>query len=309
MVKLVLNEKFSIETLNQYEEKFIDYLDVSELTLTMYRLGILNFNNYLKGRNITMPTRNDVISYRNYLKENYKSNTVNSYMTSIRALFKYLKANNMYEDITENVKGSKNNNIPVKQVLSLEQIKNIYNNLEDLEEKAMWSLLFTTGIRGCELINADIEDIKYYNNEIVLFILGKKRDDKCEYVKISNEVLEDIKKYIGDRKNGAIFVSTSNRNKNGRLTTKTVRLKIKNIFKRFGLDGVGYSLHSTRRSCATVMYELGQSIYDIQQVLHHKSLSTTSRYINSVVRDNNKSEFVVSNAIFSNLKGGELYGD
>ncbi len=308
MENLVLNNLLSIETLKKYEENFINYLDVDEKTLKNYRCGINNFCDYLRNNNITSPTRNDFIRYRDYLRKNYLAGTVNTYMSSIRALFKYLEIHKVYENITENVKGSRRSNVPKRQVLTLEQIKYIYNDLDNVEDKAMWSLLFTTGIRGCELVNADIEDIKIYNNEVVLFILGKKRDSKCEYVKLSDEVLNDIKEYIGDRTKGAIFVSTSNNNKGNRLTTKSVRERIKKIFNKYGFIK-DYSLHSTRRSCATVMYELGQDVYSIQQVLHHKSISTTSRYINSVVRNNNKSELIVSNAIFGSLKGGDVYGN
>ena len=306
IMELILKKnELSIETLKKYEESFIDYLDVDDLTLKTYRLGIESFCNYLKEHDIKQPDRDDVISFRNYLRDTYSSNTVNTYMLGVRALFKYLKIHKIYDNIAEDIKGARQDTTPKKQVLSLEQIKTIYNSLESAEEKALWSLLFTTGIRGCELINADIEDIKYYNNQLVLFILGKKRDSKCEYVKISNEVLEDIKNYIGDRQKGAIFVSTSNHNKNGRLTTKSVRKKIKDIFKRFNLDDKGYSLHSTRRSFAVLSYEEGSSIYDIQQVLHHRSITTTTRYLQQVDRDKNNTEYNVSNILF-NLKGGEV---
>ena len=45
------------------------------------------------------------------------------------------------------------------------------------------------------------------------------------------------------------------------------------------------------------MYENGADIYSIQQVLHHKSQLTTTRYINAVTRNNNKSEYIVANAV------------
>ena len=47
------------------------------------------------------------------------------------------------------------------------------------------------------------------------------------------------------------------------------------------------------------MEEIWKDIYSIQQVLHHKSINTTNRYINTVTRNNNKGEYIVSNAIFN----------
>ena len=72
----------------------------------------------------------------------------------------------------------------------------------------MFSLLITTGLRGIEVARAKIEDIKIHNGEVVLWVQCKKHDSKDEYAKLSNQVLEDIKNYIGNRTNGYIFVST-----------------------------------------------------------------------------------------------------
>lgn len=288
----------TIETLQKFEETFIDYIDSDELTLKAYKCGIDKFINYLKNNNIKQPTRNDIIAFRDYLRANYSSNTTNSYMVSIKALFRYLSIHKLYENIAIDIKGARYDTTPKKQVLSLEQVKNIYSNLTNLEEKCLFGLMVTTGLRSCEVASALIEDIKIYNGEYVLFVLGKKRDDKSDYVKLSEQVLNDIKAYIGDRTSGYIFVSTSNNNKGNGVTTKTLRLKIKNIFKKFGIEEDTFSCHSLRRTSGTLMYELGQSVYDIQQVLRHKSTNTTTRYINSVVRNNNKSEYMVSNAIF-----------
>lgn len=284
--------------MDKCKESFIDYLDVDDLTLKTYKTGIDSFISYLKENNILNPTRDNIIAYRNMLRETYSNNTVNTYMIAVRALFKYLEIHKMYENICVDIKGAKYDTTPKKEVLSIEQIKEIYNNLNDKREKALFGLMCSTGLRICEISTALIEDIKTYNNEIVLFVLGKKRDSKCEYVKLSNQVLEDLKEYIGNRTNGNIFVSTSNNNNGYGMTTTALRTIIKNIFKRFGLDKDTLSCHSLRRSFAVVSYENGSSIYDIQQVLHHSSINTTTRYLKQVNRDKNKTEFKVSNAIF-----------
>lgn len=287
----------TINELNEYKESFIDYLDVDEKTLNTYRVGILSFMNYLKNNQINKPVREDIIGYRNYLRENYSSNTVNTYMIAVRALFKYLKIHNKYEDITVDIKGAKYDTTPRKEVLSLEQMKSIYSTLEDSREKALFGIMISTGLRVCEISTALIEDIKEHNGEIVLFILGKKRDSKNEYVKLPNQVIEDIKNYIGDRTQGSIFVSTSNNNINGGMTTTSLRRIVKSILKRYGIEKDTISCHSLRRSFAVVSYETGSSIYDIQQVLRHQNIQTTTRYLKQVDRDKNKTEYNVANVI------------
>jgi len=301
-MELQTNNELTLEKLNSYEESFIDYLDVDDLTLRAYKCGINSFMNYLKENNIKNPSRNDIIAFRDMLRENYSSNTTNSYMIAVRALFKYLEIHKLYENICVDIKGAKYSTTPKKQVLTIEQAREIYNNLTDLREKCLFGLLITTGLRGVEVAKAKIEDIKEYNGEIVLWVQCKKHDDKDEFVKLSPQVIQDIKNYIGDRETGYIFVSTSHNNNGNGVTTKTLRLLIKNIFKRFGLDDDTFSLHSTRRSSATIMYENGADLYSIQQVLHHKSSATTTRYINAVTRNNNKNEYIVSDTILGGKK-------
>lgn len=186
---------------------------------------------------------------------------------------------------------------PKKNVMTLEQVQKIYHNLDDLREKALFSLLITTGLRGVEVVNAKIEDITKVNDENVLYVQCKGHTEKDEYVKLADNVYKDILNYIADRKSGYIFISTSKNNYGEGVTTKTIRCIIRDIYKRFGLENENMSLHSTRRSCACISYNLGQSIYDIQQVLHHKSINTTTRYLKAVDRNNNKTENIVANAI------------
>ena len=295
------NSLIKFVEMEQCKESFIDYLDVDDLTLKTYKTGIESFIMYLKDNNIKNPTRDDVIAYRNMLRETYSNNTVNTYMIAVRALFKYLEIHNIYDNICVDIKGAKYSTTPKKEVLSLEKIKSIYNGLNDLEDKALFSLMCSTGLRVCEIATALIEDIKEYNGEMVLFILGKKRDSKCEYVKLSKQVLDDLKAYIGERTNGYIFISTSNNNNGGGLTTTSLRNRIKSIFKRFGINKDTVSCHSLRRSFAVISYETGSSIYDIQQVLHHSSINTTTRYLRQVDRDKNKTEYNVATAIFGGM--------
>lgn len=294
--EIILNNEIN---LLQKRDEFISYLDVSCETLKTYKEGLKSFFNYLQENNIKNPTRDDLRHFREELKQGLSINTTNSYLTSLRRFFGYLEVNGFYPNITKDIKSIKISKIPKKQVLTLEQTKDIYNSLVDLREKCLFSLAITTGLRGVEMANARIEDINLYNGEIVLWVRCKGHNEKDEYVKLSPNVLQDISNYIGNRKEGYIFISNSNKNKGQGVTIKTLRLEIKNIFKRFGFDSDGFSLHSTRRTSATIAYNNGADIKEIQQMLHHMSIATTTRYINQSTRDNAKTEYNIANAIFN----------
>lgn len=297
MKEIVLKEYYL--SFKEMKEDFINYIDVDNKTIHVYEEGIKNFLNYMEEHNIQNPTRDDVRNYRDEMITEKSINTINSYLSSLRVFFNYLEQRNMYDNITKDVKNLKTNKRPIKQVLSLDECKRIYNSLTDDRERLLFGLAVTTGLRAEEIATSKIENIRVYNGEYVLFIKGKKRDDESEYVKISNQVMEDIKKYIGNRVNGNIFISTSHHNTGGGVTNATIRRIVKGILKRYGYDDATYSTHSLRRSCATMMYLNGASIYDIQQVLRHRSISTTTRYINQVTRDTNNAEIELSNLIMN----------
>lgn len=280
-------------------EDFITYLDVNAETLRCYKEGIKKFLEYLKNIEVKYPTRNDIRNFRECLTKEHSVYTINSYLTALRRFFDYLEDNNLYENITRSVKSLKTSNIPVRQTLNEDECKKIYKSLTDKREKAIFSLAITTGLRANEIATAKIENIKIYNGEVVLFVKCKKRDDESEYVKLSDQVLKDIYDYLENRTSGYIFISTSSHNLGGGLSTTSIRSIVKSIFRRFGYDEKGFSCHSLRRSMATLSYNAGADIVQIQQVLHQKSLTTTRRYIQQSVRDNNKLEIEIANRILA----------
>jgi len=298
--ELVTQKQYNVD-FTKLKEDFISYIDVSELTLKSYNDGLKSFFAYINQKGIKNPTREDVKAYRDELYETKASNTVNSYLCSLRVFFNFLEARGIYSNITKDIKNIKTSKMPKKQVLSIEECKAIYNALTDKRERLIFSLAITTGLRASEIANAKIDNIKILNGETVLYVKCKKRDDESEYVKISNQVLKDIIEYIDNRNSGYIFISTSHNSYGEGLTDTSIRNIVKSIFRRFGYDDDGFSVHSLRRTSATIMYKSGQTIYDIQQVLHHRSITTSQRYINQVTRDDNKSEIIVSNLLF----GGE----
>lgn len=291
--------KLNTINFNEATEDFITYLDVNEETLRCYKEGIKKFLGYLQNIEVKYPTRNEIRAFREYLAKEHSIYTVNGYLTAIRRFFAYLEDNNIYENITKNVKSLKTSNIPVRQTLSEEECKKIYKTLSDKRERLIFSLCITTGLRANEVALAKIENIKMYNGEVVLFVKCKKRDDESEYVKLSDEVLGDLNDYLGHRTSGYIFVSTSNNNNGEGLTNTSIRNIVKAIFRRFGYDEKGFSCHSLRRTMATISYNAGADIVAIQQVLHQKSLSTTKRYIQQCTRNNNKLESEISSRVLA----------
>lgn len=288
----------------EFKNKFFQYLDVgSKETIKTYYNGITNFINFIYDNNIEYPRREDVLLWKVQLKENTSASTVNTWLVGVKRFFKFLSLYNMYPNITEDVKGYKISQTPKKNILTEEQIRKIYEDLKNdhtdtgIRNKALFSLLITTGLRGVEVANAKIENIREVDGKYCLFVRCKGHSEEDEYVKLADNVMQDIKDYIQDRDEGYIFISNSNHNKGKGMTTKSIRYIIKKIFKECGINDDTISLHSTRRTFACESYNLGKSIYDIQQVLHHTSILTTQRYLKQADRNKNDAEELVASIL------------
>lgn len=87
---------------------------------------------------------------------------------------------------------------------------------KDLRNRAVVALIGFCGLRCCEVQKALYGDLRTLGDTNVLYILGKGRDEKTEYVKISPAVYQMLQEYLALRFKGSkpkdkdyLFVSAS----------------------------------------------------------------------------------------------------
>lgn len=289
--------------------RWLKFAAVSEKSISTYSNCLKQLFIYFAENNISVPTREDIINWRDMLIDSGKSaSTICLYMTSCRLFFRWLSQEGIFPNIADHLK----NRVKVdhdnhkKDALSIKQAKDLQKaikgkSLKDLRDKAIIALMLTTGIRSVEICRADICDIRYINGNAYLYVLGKGRNEKSESVLLAPKVMKIINEYLKARskagKKEPLFVSTSKRNKNARLDTQTIRKMIKFNLRAIGLDSPTLSCHSLRHTCATVMIMQKQELYNVQAVLRHKSIATTMIYNNFINRMKNRAEIVASNVL------------
>lgn len=282
MKEIILKEN-NIQ-LKDYMNKFLSYIDVADNTVKTYEVGLKSFAIYLHERGIRTPTREDIMNYKQYLKTIHKPNTINLYLASIRNFYSWLEYEGITKDITKNVKGVKMEKRHLKRGLSKEEIKEIDKCCSNIREKVLIKLMVNCGLRCNEVANIQLED--FYNDKgtIMLKILGKGRDgEKQDIVKIDDRIYELLKQYIEEYKiTDYLFVSTSNNNKNGKVTSKTIERIVTNLFKKANLDMKMLSPHSTRHSTCELALDMGVDLRTISEFMRHKSLQTTLVYSKEV---------------------------
>ena len=285
--------------INLLKDEYLRYIDVKEKTIETYNTGIKRFIIYLNEHNIEKPTREDVIAFKNELKENNSIATVNIYLIALRNFFKFLEYKGLYKNITENVKGLKDSTLHKREALSLETCVKLLNDTKDTRERMLFTLFITCGLRVNEMVNIRLNDIKYENEQYRLYVYGKARDGKTDFVILPNEIVEQIKSYVKEYGiTDYLFVSTSKHNLGGKMHPYSVRRIMNDLFKRAGIKNENVVVHSLRHSFATIAIENGSDIREVSKALRHQSLVTTERYLHDLEAKDNKCTNLLANKLF-----------
>ena len=289
-------------------DRFINYLDASPKTVETYKKALRQFFNYLAINGIRQPHREDVIAFRDDLKASgLKPTTVQNYITATRIFFKWTEQEGLYPNIAEHVKGAKLDKNHKKDYLTSRQAKEVLASIEtDTEEGlrnyAILSLMVTGGLRTIEVSRANVGDLRTVGENTVLFVQGKGREEKTEYIKISAPVEKAIRTYLKARGNveegQPLFTSTSNNSRGKRISTRTVSGIVKTALKNAGYDSARLTAHSLRHTAITLALLAGREITEVQQFARHANLNTTMIYNHALDQAKNGCSDAITNAIF-----------
>ena len=217
--------------------RWTSYIDASPKTIDTYSKAIKQFFIYLQENGIRQPQREDIVAYREYLKEDHKPTTVQSYLAAVKLFFKWTEQEGFYPNIADRVKGAKIDTEHKKDYLTTKQVNKLLgaidrSTLKGKRDYAMLSVMVTTGLRTISIINANIEDIRTAGDATALFYKGKGHEEKATYVKLAEPVEDAIRDYLTARgtTDGTepLFSSVANRNSGGRMTTRSISRVAKN---------------------------------------------------------------------------------
>ena len=288
-------------------KRWIAYIDASPKTVATYTRAIKRFFLYLQAAGISQPTRETVVQYREYLKQDHKPTTVQSYLTAVKLFFQWTDQEGLYPDIANHVKGAKLDTGHKRDYLTSKQAARLLegvdrSSLKGLRDYAILSLMVTTGLRTVSVIRADIQDIRTVGEDVALFYRGKGHEEKATFVKLAPPVEEAIRAYLKARgpadKTAPLFASIAHRNSGQRMTTRSISRLAKEHLVNIGLDSDRLTAHSLRHTAATLNLLNGGTIEETKQLLDHASIDTTLIYSHALERAKNKSEIRIAKAVF-----------
>lgn len=269
-------------------ELFANSQDVKNSSRDLYTRTVTGFFGWVveTGRTAAALTLADLIAYKNDLLAAGKSSlTVASYCNSVRRFFEWAEANKYYPNIGKGLHAPKRKQAFRKQPLTVPQVGELlqYERTEQTpRDFAILNLLVRTGLRCVEVVRANVGDITYMGGKRVLLVQGKGRDEKDNFVLLTDAAYYPIREYLNTRgvlaDNAPLFASQSNRNTGGRLTTRAVSMIAKNGLKNVGLDNRVFTAHSLRHTAAVNILRAGGSLEQVQFALRHANPATTQIY-------------------------------
>lgn len=278
------------QTLNRESllDLFISSQDRKPTTLSLYRRTMTLFFDWIDrtGRNLTTLTRPDLIEYKHDLEQAGKSGlTITSYLTSLRLFYAWLEAEGVYPNIAKVLNLPKRTKEFRHQPLRPQQAQELLSEVADsgnLRDIALLNLLARTGIRTIEAVRADVGDIVFKGGQRVLLVKGKGRDEKDNFVILTDKTFRPISEYLSQRgvvrPTDPLFVSESNRDRGQRMTTRSISRIAKQNLRGIGLDDKVFTAHSLRHTTAVSILRAGGTLEDCQLTLRHSNPSTTQIY-------------------------------
>lgn len=157
-----------------------------------------------------------------------------------------------------------------RRFVTKEQVDKMILAAGSYRDKAIVSLLFTSGIRCNELVNLNIDDIK--GDEFVV----KGKGGKVRPCYLSDLTAHYLRLYLAQRDtvNPALFIGTRKRL---RLSDTQIRKIVREVGELAGIYDA--HPHMLRHGFATHLLNNGCDIESLRKLMGHSQISTTQRYL------------------------------
>jgi integrase/recombinase XerC/integrase/recombinase XerD len=285
-------------TLEDLLQAFLKDQDIAGSSRGTYSRSLQQYLSWLyeTGRSERLSTlqRDDILAYKDYLSSQKRSSyTVTLYITSVRKLYQWLESKKIYPDISRNVKGAKKPKGFRKDSLTPDQLREALRRIdrksqEGLRDYALFNLMARTGLRDIEVSRAQVGDIRQESSQAVLWIQGKGKDTKDDFVLLTKDAMRPLKLYLKTRgklsEEAPLFSSNSDRNSGGPLTTRSISRIVKTALINAGMDDSRLTAHSLRHTAITLSIVGGASLQQAQAMARHSDPRTTLVYFHNLDR-------------------------
>ncbi|MFM8933380.1 MAG: tyrosine recombinase XerC [Gemmataceae bacterium] len=266
---LSLEKGASAHTVKSYRE---------DLTQAVERLQ----ESFGKGLKVSQVTPRNLRTWLAWMQEQgYSRSTIGRRLSAIRSWFRYLRLREKVDsNPADGLKGPrKERKLP--RFLTRTEIDTLLE--ADQGEKrlaprdhALWEVAYSAGVRVSELVGLNLDDLD--PDQGVAVVRGKGKRERL--VLLGPMAMEAIGRWMEVR---ASLAKTKEQNalflnhRGTRLTSRSVHRLLRHQARLSGLKE-DVSPHALRHTFATHLLDAGADIRSVQELLGHRSLSTTQIY-------------------------------
>lgn len=272
-------------------ENFISCLELKPSSLRLYRDTLRYFFDWLDKHKINFPRREDILAYKDALQsEGKRSTVIQTRFSVLKQFFKWLQSSGRYVNIADNIKtpiSREDSAAPKRKAVSLPQLENILNkidrkNFQGLRNYAIITLMAVCGLNAPEIISAKLADLDLDLETPELYIPSRNAA-----LPLKTSVSDALNAYINagraenffSNNNSPLFISLSNYNKGGELTSRTVRRVVSDALSSAGCDAAKFGSKSLNRTAGLMaLFNILQGSEAQDEIINLKLLSKLKIY-------------------------------
>jgi len=256
--------------------------NAAALSIKAYMGDLKQFMAWLQTRRVDWDIpyrieRIDIIGFINKLAAEKKTAvTRRRKLAAIRGFLKFCKDNQIiFGNPADTIEG------PIREQRDpLVLLKTEYKALlqvagQNRRDFAIVMLFLQTGLRVSELVNLRLDDVSLETRELTVR-QGKGRKDRV--VPLVGQALEALKAYLKGRTPNLEYNNVFLARNQTSMDQRTVRYRIRKYYEQAGIKKKG-SVHTLRHTFATHQVHNGLKINQLKEVLGHKKMETTYKYV------------------------------
>jgi integrase/recombinase XerC len=291
-VYILLQREIMPEHIDRFRDFLVSERNYSAHTVRAYMSDLREFKLFLEKRqgshdgdvNISRVQEIDIRAYVTWLHRKNSRTSISRKITSIRVFFEFLIREGLILNNSAKLVPAPRREKKLPVFLSVDEAFKLVDipqneGVLSSRDKAILELFYSSGLRVSELIGISLGDLNLSGS--VVKVLGK--GDRERIVPVGSKAAEAMREYIGKReglnpKGDFLFVNS----RGGRLTVRSAARIVK---KYAAISGIlkNVSPHVLRHTFATHLLGSGADLRAIQEMLGHKSLSTTQRYTHTSI--------------------------
>jgi integrase/recombinase XerD len=246
-------------------------------------------------------TRERILDYQKFLYtekrrgKQLSTSTQRGMMFTLKQLFKFLSKNEyILENPFDSIELKRLKEKKLRQCVSEKNINLVLDNISDrniagIRDRALFELMYGTGLRVSEASNLDMSDIDLSAGKL-LVREGKGKIDrvlpigenvKFRLIRYIEYARSEYLAFVKDSSNkDALFLSIEG----NRMNSQLIGLRLKKRFRNVELDPKKICPHMIRHSFATHILENGAGIKHVKDMLGHACIESTVNYTHFSVK-------------------------